>query len=48
METLKRFLPAEERKRAVKEALGGWIKQEFIALLKLVIPIVSATALKLF
>ena len=40
METLKRFL-SEERKRAAKEALGGWIKQEFIALLKLVIPIVS-------
>ena len=45
METLKRFL-SEEWKRAAKEALGGWIKQEFIALLKLVIPIVSATALK--
>ena len=40
METLKRFL-SEEWKRAAKEALSGWIKQEFIALLKLVIPIVS-------
>ena len=44
METFKRFLP-EEWKRAAKEALGGWIKQEFIDLLKLMIPIVSDAAL---